>query len=142
MLLPDVNILVYAYHEDASPRHEDFKRWLQGLVDGAEAFGMSEFVLSGFLRVVTNRAVFEVPAPLEGALKFAKGIQSLSHCVRVTPGPRHWGIFVDLCKATGARANLIPDAYFAALAIESGSEWVTMDGGFARFPRLRWRRPF
>jgi hypothetical protein len=41
-------------------------------------------------------------------------------------------------NATGA---LVPDAYFAALAIESGSEWVTADRDYARFPGLRWRHP-
>jgi predicted nucleic acid-binding protein len=57
------------------------------------------------------------------------------------PGPRHWKIFVDLCRATGARGNRVPDAYLAALAIESGSEWVTTDRDFARFEGLRWRYP-
>jgi predicted nucleic acid-binding protein len=57
------------------------------------------------------------------------------------PGARHWHIFSDLCKSGGARGNLIPDAYFAAIAIESGSEWITMDGDYARFAGLRCR-PF
>jgi predicted nucleic acid-binding protein len=60
----------------------------------------------------------------------------------VRPGPRHWQIFADLCRATNARGNLVADAYLAALAIEWDSEWVTADGDFGRFPGLRWRRPF
>jgi hypothetical protein len=57
------------------------------------------------------------------------------------PGERHWGIFRRLCNEVGARGNLVPDAYLAALAIESGSEWVTTDRDYARFPGLRWRHP-
>jgi len=33
------------------------------------------------------------------------------------------------------------DSHLAALAIESGSEWITSDRGFARFSGLRWRAP-
>ena len=59
----------------------------------------------------------------------------------MAPGARHFGIFVDLVRRTGAKGNHVADAYHAALAIETGSEWVTTDGDFARFPGLRWRHP-
>jgi predicted nucleic acid-binding protein len=59
--------------------------------------------------------------------------------VRVRPGSRHWGIFSRLCREVGARGNVVPDAFHAALAIEHGATWVTTDRGFARFPGLRWR---
>ncbi|MFI5265845.1 MAG: PIN domain-containing protein, partial [Chloroflexota bacterium] len=59
----------------------------------------------------------------------------------LAPGPRHWDIFTSLCTRAGATGNLVPDAYLAALAIESGSEWITTDRGFARYPGLRWRHP-
>jgi len=62
-------------------------------------------------------------------------------CVPVVPGPRHWSIFCRLCREASTRGNRIPDAFLAALAIESGSEWITTDRGFGRFPGLRWRHP-
>lgn len=40
-----------------------------------------------------------------------------------------------------AKGNLIPDAYHAALAIEYGCQWISLDRGFSRFPRLQWRHP-
>ncbi|HMR32344.1 MAG TPA: hypothetical protein PKA09_15430, partial [Geminicoccus sp.] len=61
------------------------------------------------------------------------------HCVTVHPGERHWGIFRRLCLEANARGNLVPDAWFAALAIEWGCEWVTLDRGFGRYPGLRWQ---
>jgi predicted nucleic acid-binding protein len=69
-------------------------------------------------------------------------VRSGGGAVRVEPGPRHWDIFARLCTQNRARGNLVPDAYLAALAIESGSEWITTDGDYARFPGLNWRRPF
>ena len=59
----------------------------------------------------------------------------------VAPGPRHWTIFERLCTESGARGTLVPEAYHAALAIESGSEWITTDRDYGRFPGLRWRHP-
>lgn len=141
MLLPDVNILVYAYREDA-PGHPRFREWLEDIVNGDQAYGMSDIVLNGFLRVVTHSAVFNLPSPIDDALAFVEDVRRQPNCVVLAPGARHWEIFARLCQRSGVRGNLVPDAYLAALAIESGSEWITMDGDYARFPGLRWRRPF
>lgn len=132
---------MYAHREDARDhaRHRD---WLQGLVDGPESFGLSDLTLSGFLRVVTHPRVFADPTPIEVALAFAEGLRSAPVRVRVEPGERHFEIFSRLCRQAGVRGNLVPDAWFAALAIESGSEWITTDRDYGRFPGLRWRLPF
>ncbi len=140
MQLPDVNVLVYAHREDA-PDHEQHKEWLQSLVDGSNAFGMSSLVLSGFMRVVTHTRAFNRPTPPSTAIRFVQAIRSRPNCVPVSPGDRHWDIFIDLCTKAGAKGNLIPDAYLAALAIESGCEWITTDRDYSRFPGLRWRHP-
>jgi toxin-antitoxin system PIN domain toxin len=141
MLLPDVNILVYAHREE-SPDHIQFRDWLQEVVNGDEAFGMSDLVCSGFLRIVTHPGIFRPPSPLADAIAFLEDFRRQPNYVMVAPGARHWQLFTALCELTQARGNLIPDAYFAALAIESGSEWITTDRDYARFPGLRWRHPF
>lgn len=140
MLLTDVNVLVYAYREDA-PGHADYRVWLEGLVSGNEAFGTADLVLAGFLRLVTNPRIFRVPSPIEAAMDFADRLRSQPNCVSLAPGERHWGIFCDLCRRVSAKGNIVPDAYLAALAIESGSEWITTDRDYSRFPGLRWRHP-
>ncbi len=140
MILVDVNVLVHAFRED-SPRHADLRPWLEDLVDSDSAFALSELVLSGFLRVVTHPRVFSPPTPLERALEFAEALQSQPNCVLVAPGDRHWPIFRRLCLEAEARGNLVPDAYLAALAIESGSELITTDRDFSRFPGLKWQPP-
>jgi len=140
MLLIDVNVLVYAHRED-SERHSEYRVWLEEVMSCDEAYGMSDLVLSGFLRVVTHPKVFDPPSPLPVALQFAEEVRSQPNCVSIQPGFRHWAIFVELCRQSDARGNLVPDAYLAALAIESGSTWVSTDRDYARFPGLKWRPP-
>jgi toxin-antitoxin system PIN domain toxin len=140
VILLDVNLLVYAFHEGAA-EHRRYRDWLEGTIAADEPFGLSELVLSGFVRVATHPRVFDPPAPVGQALAFADALRSQPNAVVVAPGPRHWEIFERLCVSANAKGNLVPDAYLAALAIESGSEWMTSDRDFSRFPGLRWRHP-
>ncbi len=133
-------MLVYA-HRGGTPENDRMGEWLETLLNGSAPVGLAGLVLSGVLRIVTHPRVFAQPTPLDTALEFVESLRASPNAVEVVPGPRHWKIFVDLCRTTGARGNRIPDAYLAALAIESGSEWVTTDRDFARFEGLRWRHP-
>lgn len=141
MILPDVNVLIYANRRDAA-EHDRFQRWLTDVVNGEEAFAISELALSSVIRIITNGRAFTHPTSLGDATAFAESLLAQPNCRPVRPGLRHWEIFKRLCRETGARGPLIPDAYFAALAIEHGCEWVTCDRDFARFKGLRWRHPF
>lgn len=140
MMLIDVNVLVYAHRRDA-PHHAAYLSWWEQCAGSQQAFGMADLVLSGFLRVVTHPSVFNPPTALETATRFVEEIRARPNYVEIRPGPRHWEIFLKLCRTANARGNLIPDAYLAALAIESGSEWITTDRGYSRFPGLRSRHP-
>ena len=140
MVLIDINVLVYAHRRDCS-NHIAYRRWLEGCISSDQAYGMSDLVLSAFLRIVTHPRIFNLPTRLEDALRFASEVRTPANCVAVSPGARHWEIFTRLCRAAGAKGNLVSDAYLAALAIESGSEWITTDRDYSRFPGLRWRHP-
>jgi len=138
MILPDVNVLLYAFRSD-SPRHAEHRAWLQSVVSGDSAYGMSPQVLSSVIRVATHPRIFARPSRLEDALAFANLLLEQPHCQVVQPGPRHWRIFRDLCRGAQVSGNLVQDAWLAALAIESGCEWITTDRDYARFAGLRWR---
>ncbi len=140
MRLLDVSVLVHAHREDA-PDHAFFHRWLLELVNGREAYGVCDLVLSAFVRVVTHPRIFKEPSTVDEALLFAEIVRGQPQCCVIAPGPRHWAIFRELCLRASARGNRAIDAYLAALAIESGSEWVTADRDYARFPGLRWLHP-
>jgi hypothetical protein len=68
-------------------------------------------------------------------------VRAQPNCHLIGPGPRHWQIFTDLCQSLSATGNLIPDVWFAALAIESDCEWITTDSDYKKFPGLRSRHP-
>ena len=129
---------MYAHREDAD-RHEAYRDWLLRAVDDERPYGVSDLVLSGFLRVVTHPRVFMQPTPLAQALAFCNALRS--NGTPIEPGRRHWQIFKRLCTDVGARGNVIPDAFLAAIAIESNSEWITTDRDFRRFAGLRVRHP-
>ena len=133
-------MLVYAHRRDAD-RHAEYRTWLEQVIHADQPFGFSEIALSGFLRIVTHPRVFKQPTPLAEALAFCAALRSRPNATLMAPGPRHWEIFTRLCVEVGARGNLVPDAYLAAIAIETGSEWVTTDGDYRRFTGLRVRHP-
>lgn len=141
MILPDVNVLLYAFRVD-SVDHGRYRAWLEEVVNGDEAYGVSPQVLSSVIRLATHPRVFVSPSRVDDAFAFARTLLEQPHATSVTPGARHFSIFEDLCRRSAATGNLVQDAWFAALAVESGCEWITTDGDFARFAGLRWRRPF
>jgi toxin-antitoxin system PIN domain toxin len=140
VILPDVNILVHAFRSDAS-EHPTCRAWLEGVVNGEGRFGMALQVMSSMIRITTHPKIFATPSSLDEAFRFCSVILDQPNCVIIQPGEHHWSIFHRLCTETDARGNLVPDAWFAALAIESGSEWITLDRDYTRFPGLNWRLP-
>jgi len=140
LILPDVNALVYAHHVE-TPENAAYRSWWEDAVNSPSAFGLADLVLSGFVRVVTHPRIFDQPMRSGAALAAADAMRARSNAVPVRPGERHWALFSDLVEGTNAKGNAVPDAYLAALAIESGNEFVTCDRGFGRYPGLRWRHP-
>lgn len=140
MILPDVNVLVHAFRKDAHD-HRRCRAWLDGVVNGDSRYAMSPQVLAGVVRVTTHPKVFKQASTTADALRFAEVVLGQPHCMVVQPGDGHWEIFTRLCREADARGNLVPDAWFAALAIEAGCEWVTLDRDYARFAKLKWRPP-
>lgn len=138
--LADVNVLIYA-HGIESTDHGRYAEWLEQHIAGPAPFGVSELVLSGFVRIVTSPQVFGKPTPLPQALAFCRSLLEQPTCRRLRPGPNHFEIFERLCSQAGVRGKLVSDAYHAALAIEHGCQWITTDGDFARFPGLKTRHP-
>jgi uncharacterized protein len=140
VILPDVNVLLYAFRSD-SPRHAVCKRWLDGIVLGEAQFGLSPLALSAVARIATNPRIFKQPSSVEEAFAFCDNLLGQPHCEQVRPGPRHGSIFKRICLGGGISGPRISDAWFAALAIEHGCAWITYDHNFGRFPELDWREP-
>jgi toxin-antitoxin system PIN domain toxin len=136
--MPDVNVLVYAHREEAT-NHQRYADWVVALATGPEPFALSETVLQGFVRAVTNPRIFNPASTAEQAFQFLDDLLARPNCALIRPGPQHWTIFRQLCEDGKLKGKLVADAAHAALAIESGCEWVSADTDFARFaPPLRW----
>jgi toxin-antitoxin system PIN domain toxin len=140
MNLYDVNILIYAHRSD-SPNHSAVRAWFERELSGPGPFKMSELVLSGFVRVVTNPRVFKAPTPLDVAIDVVERIRNHPLCLPINPGDRHFDLFTRLCRDGDIKGKLVADAYLAALAIENGCRWYTFDRDFGKFPGLDWSEP-
>jgi toxin-antitoxin system PIN domain toxin len=140
MTLADVSVLVAAFRADGA-HHAVCRAWLDRTIDGDERFGVSPLALAAVVRIATSRRIFNPPSAIRDAIGFCDQILTQPHVETIEPGPRHWAILCRLCVDADVRGPMITDAWYAALAIESGCEWITYDGGFARFPGLRCRRP-
>jgi uncharacterized protein len=140
VILPDVNVLLYAFRSDAED-HAAHLTWLEDVLNGETAYGMSPQVLASVIRIATHPRIYARPSRFADALAFVSAVLNQPHCQIIQPGSRHWNIFTRLCHSANAYGNLVQDAWLAALAIESGCEWITHDRDFARFEGLQWRVP-
>ena len=139
MIIPDVNLLVYA-HNDKALNHHAALFWWEGLLNGSESIGLPWAVSTGFVRVITNPAVVEPFSPLE-AVDYVQHWMEHPLITPIEPGPNHMTYFRRNIEAVGVGRNLVPDAHIAALAMEYGAEVHSNDADFGRFPGLRWRNP-
>lgn len=140
MIVPDVNLLIYAYTDDVA-FHEAARRWWEVACSGTERVGLPWAVTSGFVRIVTKREAAIRPVPIEPVLDVVSEWFSLPHVAPLNPGAQHLAILRRLLVEAGVGGNLVSDAHIAALAIEHQAEVHSNDSDFARFSGLRWRNP-
>jgi uncharacterized protein len=70
VILPDVNVLLYAFRAD-SPRHFEFRNWLESVVNSDMAYGMAPQVLASLMRIATHPRIYAQPSQWEEAENFA-----------------------------------------------------------------------
>lgn len=140
MIIPDINILVYAFNS-TSPVHVPARAWWERTLEGPRQVGLSWVTVLGFLRISTHRGIFDNPIPPAEAIRRVRGWLSEPHVQILTPGEGHGAILFGLLEKVGVAGDLTTDAHLAALAIEYQAELASTDNDFARFPGLRWFNP-
>ena len=140
MIVPDLNLLVYAYNSDA-PHHEASRRWWEACLSGTHTVGLTWPVILGFVRVMTSRRILLDPMPPSEALGHVRAWLERPQAQVLQQGPRHLWILEEILVGAGATATLTTDAHLAALAIEHQADLHSNDADFGRFPGLRWRNP-
>ena len=140
MIVPDVNLLVYA-HSRKGPWHDEARDWWEGLLNGGMRVGIPWMVAAGFVRIVTNPKVMSPPVPARDAVERVEEWFEVPGVSPVNPGPDHLIHFKRLLETCASAGRLATDAHIAAIAIEFQAEVHSNDGDFGRFPGLRWRNP-
>jgi len=130
--------LIYAYRPN-TPHHAVSRTWLETTIACLSHFGLSRLALSAVVRILTNRQITRPPERARDAFFYCRSLLSRPNCRLVEPGARHWEIFETLCMEHDIVGPDATDAWFAALAIEHGCEWITCDRRFGRFADLKWR---
>ena len=140
MILPDLNLLLYAYNSEARC-HDAAKAWWEGLLNGSTAVGLAWVTALGFVRLTTHRQVMTNPLPVAAACAHVRSWLAHPNVSILHPGDRHAEILFALLETLGTAGNLTTDAHLAALAIEYQAELQSTDADFVRFPGLRWSNP-
>jgi toxin-antitoxin system PIN domain toxin len=140
VIVPDVNLLLYAYDVE-SANHEKAAGWWTGCLSGTEAVGLAPAVLFGFVRVATSARVFKDPlTAIEAARHVTSWLNQPAAQVLGTDGAhvtQALGLLID----AGTAGNFVTDAQIAALALDHDAVVHTADTDFLRFPGLRWFNP-
>lgn len=140
MKLLDVNVLLAA-HRDDHPDFETARTWLDRLLAEHTPFAVLDIVAGAFLRITTNRRIFAIPTPVDGAFAYLKALRAQPAHAMLSPGPRHLALLQQLCADGEATGDLIADAQLAAIALEHACELISFDRDFTRFSELSWSRP-
>jgi uncharacterized protein len=140
MIIPDANILIYAFRKEL-PLHESALEWLQGALAGDEMIGIAVPVELAFLRLMTKPLGPLPAAPWAKAWAFVEALVAAANVRRIHAGPRHAAHFAGLCSSTSA-GDAVTDVYIAALALENHATLISADKGFSRFEKLKWTNPF
>lgn len=140
MILPDVNVLVYAFRRE-SVDHDRYASWLSTTAATSE-LGLPESVLLGAIRIVTSPQIMADPAPTPVALQFVEALLRAPRARVLTSTATTWTRFREITSSDPqVRGPLVPDAWLAALAISHGCQLATADRGFGRFEGLKWFVP-
>jgi toxin-antitoxin system PIN domain toxin len=140
VIVPDVNLLLYAIDEGAAP-HRRAADWWRECLRGPEPIGLPWSTILAVVRLTTNPRIFASPLSTEAALDLMEGWLSLRHVVALEPTRDHLSIVRRLLDTTGTGGNLVTDAHLAALAMGHRAVLCSADHDFARFAGLTWRNP-
>ncbi len=139
MILPDANLLLYAY-DQSGPFHEPAKIWWEGLLNGTEEVGLCPCVIFAFIRIGTNARAFRNPLHIDDAVFIVEQWRESSYVRFLSFTPEDADRAMQLLKRAGAGGNLTTDAQIAASALRLKATVDTADTDFARFG-IDWRNP-
>lgn len=140
MILPDLNLLLFAYNPH-TPQHQQALHWWQDTVNGTRLIGFPHEVLFGFIRISTNPALKSAAVTLEEAKSVVNSWLALPNTRILLPGPDHFIRVMNLMEKTHFVGSVLSDAVLASYAIENRATLFSNDSDLSRFPDLDWQNP-
>lgn len=140
MIVPDINLLIYAYNDQA-PEHAKAKAWWEDTLNGNTPVAIPWISISGFIRLMTHPRVLAQPMEINLAISHVRSWLAQPPVRILHPGSKFESLFLDSLSTLGSGGNLTTDAQLAALAVEHQAELHSCDSDFSRFAGLRWRNP-
>ncbi len=140
MIIPDINLLVFAYNSDA-PFHHRARAWWESCLTDRRTVGLPWVVMLGFVRLMSSQAICSDPMEPVVAIGHVESWLERPQTLISVPGPRHLDILSEITQSARISSRLTTDAHLAALAIETQAELHSNDIDFGRFPGLRWIDP-
>jgi uncharacterized protein len=140
MILPDLNLLLYAYNPHV-PQHAKAAAWWTALLIGDELIGLPNEICLGFVRIATNARLGAAAVPLAKAVAVVQQWIDLPQTRILLPGPGHFNQVMDLMTRAMGSGALVSDATLAAYAIQNRATLHSNDADFSRFPGLLWKNP-
>lgn len=133
MVILDSTILIYA-HMDGFEQHSAMNAWLaQALSVGTEAVGIPWQVATAFLRISTNRRIFEKPFDLKFAKQCLTDLFGHPLVDTVNPTKDHWNQYSRVISELNLAGDILMDAHIAVIALEHNASIATTDKDFRRF---------
>ena len=139
MILPDVNLLVYA-HDETSEFHRSASTWLRSALTSEQVF-FSWHTITGFLRITTNPRIWENPLTIANAIEIVESWLERDNTHLVFMEKKNWPLFSSMLIEGQANGNLVMDAHLAAMAAACGAKLASTDRDFTRFPGIQFINP-
>lgn len=140
MIVPDLNLLVYAY-DSRSPQHGAAAVWWKGCIMGPEEIGLAAVVVFGFVRLCTHPKVFHHPLTVAEAATRVESWLARPQVRIIEPSPHHVAEVLALLGQTGTAGDLTTDAQLAALVRQEQAVLHSNDTDFHRFPGISCFNP-
>lgn len=136
MIVPDANLLIYAYNKSAD-EHAASREWLTDMLSGTESVGFCWQTITAFLRLSTNSKIFDEAYTPAQAIEIVENWLSSAVAHIVVPTERHLSILNDISTDGQVSGPGLMDAHLAALAVEHGATLATTDRDFRRFDGVK-----
>lgn len=140
MIVPDANLLIYAY-DQASPFHVNAKAWWEDVLSGNEPVGIPMVVVLAFTRILTHTRICQNPMTTREVQERVSVWFGCPHVRLLSTSESSLQVFFDLLTGSGTSGNLCTDALIAVHAREHSAVIYSNDRDFDRFPGIKWTNP-